>query len=216
MEEYLKPLLWLTILIGIFVFAAKLQSRSKKKLEELKPIDKVSVGKYIAGIPTANTPVDALCTITNENDIVKSFMQMFLIVFLVNFGLGNVGSELGRIPRDRINQIIIDDKTQISQRLTVTRMLTLGIFSLAAPKKKKHVEFCLVIDWNDEKGIRNNTIFEFTGSLSNTLANKAANTLNKYVKSRTAIMEADEKTCPYCAEKIKKAAKLCRFCNRDV
>jgi len=205
MEEYLKPLLWLTILIGIFVFAAKLQSRSKKKLEELKPIDKVSVGKYIAGIPTANTPVDALCTITNEN-----------FVFLVNFGLGNVGSELGRIPRDRINQIIIDDKTQISQRLTVTRMLTLGIFSLAAPKKKKHVEFCLVIDWNDEKGIRNNTIFEFTGSLSNTLANKAANTLNKYVKSRTAIMEADEKTCPYCAEKIKKAAKLCRFCNRDV
>jgi hypothetical protein len=23
-------------------------------------------------------------------------------------------------------------------------------------------------------------------------------------------------TCPYCAETIKKAARICRFCNRDM
>jgi hypothetical protein len=27
---------------------------------------------------------------------------------------------------------------------------------------------------------------------------------------------AGGKTCPYCAEKIKKAAKFCRYCQRDV
>lgn len=27
---------------------------------------------------------------------------------------------------------------------------------------------------------------------------------------------ADEKTCPWCAETIKAAAKICRFCNREV
>lgn len=26
----------------------------------------------------------------------------------------------------------------------------------------------------------------------------------------------DEKTCPFCAEKIKMGAKVCRFCGKDV
>jgi hypothetical protein len=29
-------------------------------------------------------------------------------------------------------------------------------------------------------------------------------------------MESDERTCPHCAETIKLAAKVCRFCGRDV
>jgi len=187
-------------IVGVIVYVEMQSSGRSKKATELKAIDTVHIGKYIAGLPTANTPTDVVeCAITNES-----------FIFLAGFG-----DELGRIPRDMINQIIVDDKSQISQRLTVTRMLTLGIFSLAAPKKKKDIEFCLVIDWNDERGIRNNTIFEFTGSTSNTLANTAANTLNKHIKSRTAIMESDEKKCPYCAETIKRAAKVCRFCNRE-
>jgi len=34
--------------------------------------------------------------------------------------------------------------------------------------------------------------------------------LAKYLTS------AGGKTCPYCAEKIKEAAKICRYCQRDV
>ena len=28
--------------------------------------------------------------------------------------------------------------------------------------------------------------------------------------------QSDDRPCPHCAEMIKKAAKVCRFCNRDV
>lgn len=33
--------------------------------------------------------------------------------------------------------------------------------------------------------------------------------------AETAPDENQNKTCPYCAEKIKLQAKICRFCNRD-
>lgn len=32
----------------------------------------------------------------------------------------------------------------------------------------------------------------------------------------TSALQADEKACPFCAETIKKAAIVCRFCNRDL
>ncbi|MBL7816998.1 MAG: hypothetical protein JNL70_18385 [Saprospiraceae bacterium] len=37
-------------------------------------------------------------------------------------------------------------------------------------------------------------------------------------KIRAVVIEEEEdtKVCPYCAETIKKAAKICRFCDRDV
>lgn len=30
------------------------------------------------------------------------------------------------------------------------------------------------------------------------------------------LLEPEDKVCPFCAETIKRAARICRFCNRDV
>jgi hypothetical protein len=189
----------LLFLIGLLLFAGfciymaittGLNISDKKK--EIGTIATVAVGKYLAGLPNVDRTIDGIkCAITDKE-----------FVFLL------AATELGRIPRDSVNQIFVDNKSQILQRLTVSRMLTLGVFSLAAPKKKKYEEFCLAIDWENELGVRQNSVFEFSGSMSNTMSNQAINTLTKYVKPKVERLKSNEQKCPYCAEIIKKEAKM--------
>lgn len=62
------------------------------------------------------------------------------------------------IPIDSIKRVSIDRRDNVTQyvksRLTLTRMATLGIFSLAAPKhkviKEKHEDSFLTIDYEEE------------------------------------------------------------------
>lgn len=191
--------LFVIFIVIAVVWGINIAKKSEKRDKEIGAIDECQIEKYIAGLPNADEPAtDVDCAITKNN-----------FVFFAE-----TNKELGKIPRNSINQIIVDDKTKIAQRLTVTRMLALGIFSLAAPKKKTYIEFCLVIDWQDNRGIRQNTIFEFTGDEANKNANRAANCLQKYIEVAQEL--EDVKICPYCAETIKKAAKVCRFCNRDL
>ena len=125
--------------------------------------------------------------------------------------------ELGKIPRDAINQIIVEDKTKITKRLTtVTRLAIFGPFALAMPKKKKSDEFALIIDWTDKNAINHNTIFEFTGYQCQEYANLAGNKLNEYQTSRIERSALGEKKCPFCAEIIKKEALICRFCRSNL
>lgn len=199
--------------VGLFIFIyvnVALPLRRKQKIQgiesgEKTPIlERVRVGKYLGGLPdcTSTEPmVD--CVITNSD-----------FVFL---SMG--GGEIGRIPRNSVNDIIVEDKVAVTQRLTVTRMLALGLFSLAAPKKVKHKEMCLVIDWNDRNGMRWNTVFEISkadGFDVNSITNRALIGLKKHQLQKIQIIREDEKKCPYCAEIIRKDAIVCKYCNREI
>ena len=160
----------LVIFLGILFITMILLSqvgRFKEKDRETEEISAISVGRYIAGLSEYILPTDHVICVINEQDFV--------------FRRGLMRIELGRIPRDSINQITVEDKLQICQRLTITRMQALGIISLAAPTEKRDEEYYLVIDWDDNKGIRKNAVFEFSDNAS---ANLAANTLNKYTLSK--------------------------------
>ena len=104
---------------------------------------------------------------------------------------------------------ILEDKTSVGQRLTATRILTLGIFSLAAPKKKKNKEYCIVFEWEDDNGEKSNAVFEFSGMACQELSTAAFNKLKEYKPITT-------KKCPFCDETIKIKATICKYCNKEL
>lgn len=204
-------------MITAVVMGSKIGSKIKRErkavIESIGPIEEIFLPDYLGGF---------------ENSYVKDQNGLFAIVNVKKKSvfcaitesdfvfLTPSGKKLGSIPRNSVNDIILEDKSLVTQRLTATRMLTLGIFSLALPKKKKHKEYCIVFDWEDENLERQNLVFEFSGYAADELAIKAFNSLKKYKKPKLQRLKPDEKTCPHCAETIKAEAKVCKHCGRDV
>ena len=111
---------------GCFLILYLLRKKTNKVLSDSGAIDHIpNFGKYIIGLPNVNLQyAEITCGISDE-----------LLIFI-----SNTGNYFGHIPINSISNIYIDRKTNINQRLTATRILALGIFSLAAPKNKKTEE----------------------------------------------------------------------------
>jgi hypothetical protein len=108
-----------------------------------------SVSKYLVGLEASNYPTERVeCVVTSEEFVFAKLN----------------GTELGRVPRTGISEVLVDDKSQLTQRLTATRMVALGVFALAVPKAKKINEWCVAVKWNDSRGLPRAAVFEFTGS----------------------------------------------------
>ena len=176
---------------GCFSILYFFKKKTNKVLSDSGAIDKIpNFGKYIIGLPNVNFQyTEITCGISDE-----------LLVFI-----SNAGNYFGHIPINSISNIYIDRKTNINQRLTATRILTLGVFSLATPKNKKTEEFCIVIEWNDESEIIQNTIFEFSGNNCAQVANNAFSHLSKYVKPKKISLTSKNESS---ADELLKWSKL--------
>lgn len=193
----------LFFIVGIIVwigitFKREEADNLKEKAKEIGATEVFSIGKYITGLEGIVNPQPINCAITEDNYIF----------------LGSLREQLGKISKNAITKVTVEDKTKISKRLTtVTRLALVGPFALALPKESKQEAYWLLIDWQDLSGVNLQTIFEFTGVMCQTLANTAASNLMKSLKPMKMDLSLEDKKCPDCAESIKLEAKKCRFCG---
>lgn len=159
-------LIILAVLIAIVVIAGI--TSSKKRNEALSNLginneDLLRAGKYTTGHPDIDKPIDR-----TEFLISDSELKIYAIK-------DTAPSYVASIPFDKIKNIIVEDESTVRRRVTVARLLTVGIFAFALKKKKVDKLFYLIFEWNDGR-FDHETIFEFTGSIlqgdPNTLRNK--------------------------------------------
>lgn len=87
------------------------------------------------------------------------------------------------IPISSITHNEIMHQEQITQRLTATRMVLLGGFSLATPKKKNNVSNYLTIEYED-RGVRSMLIFKGIASFLKTENNATIELNSAIIKAR--------------------------------
>lgn len=88
----------------------------------------------------------------------------------------------GAIDGDSVTNIIIEDKSTIEHRVTMGRLLTVGVFAFAWKKKKKNNDAFLIIEWKIGDRFSNETIFEFEGKNAMQMANIARNKIIKGIE----------------------------------
>jgi hypothetical protein len=126
--------------------------------------DLLRAGKYISGHPDIDKPIDDTEFLISDNQL-KIFSR----------DANTVPAYVANIQFDKIKNIVVEDESTIRRRVTVVRLLAVGIFAFALKKKKVDKLLYLIFEWNDGR-FDHETIFEFTGSVSqgdpNTLRNK--------------------------------------------
>lgn len=181
------------------------EKQNKQVCEKFGATDVFEIGKYRGG------------GLVDETDVPTTLFSASCAVTEFDFAILSGKVKLGTIPRDSVLQVDVEDRSTVEKRVTATRLLTIGVFALAAQKKKKDTRFYLTVTWEDDRGVVQRPMFEWSGMSANRLAaDKAAQRLRSHLKARRErIGEADRK-CPFCAEIIKAEAKVCRYCRSDI
>ena len=166
--------LMVAVIVGFIVIMISAninEKNAKEKLAEkgLKIKDFVWLGIYAGGHPQLDKPIKGVSAIRKGENIVL-YSQM-----LENYPDVKVIPD-GSISMKKITDIKLEDATTIQRKITVGRMLLVGIFAFAWKKKKKNESAYITIYWNDGK-FDQETTFMFEGKNSLEKANTARNSL---------------------------------------
>lgn len=142
-------LIWAAI-IGAVVWAVYVQTKNQRANNEALGVDAGQVHRagpfnYLGGFPGAEGAVKTAMIVATPSELALERVQ--------NTARGQA-EFLVRVPLADVHEVLVETEEEAKRRLTVTRMLTLGVFSLAFPKKTKgsvlvtidHVDGPLVLE----------------------------------------------------------------------
>lgn len=168
---------WFLIIVFIFFFAIiiidsnKKHAKSEKQLAEmgLKFSDFKNLGTYVGGHPSLNESIKNVYAL-KEKDKIVLYTQVI------------AGYEMPKpvpnsdIDIDSIKDIKLEDASSIENKITLGRLLLVGIFAFAWKKKKKNEIAFVTVTWSKGK-FEQNTTFMFEGKDALQTANTARNQL---------------------------------------
>lgn len=165
------------VIVIIVLFIVLLSSASKEQKANVSSMKSMGyfknqstpTGKYIAGHPFLNNPIEKTVIFFKDTSL-----DIFDSTTLTQ-------RKVAAIQYEDVTNVLIEDKTTIERRLTVTRLLLTGIFAFALKKKQVNELTYLIIEWNDGK-FNHETIFEFEGKDAMTNANASRNELIKAIR----------------------------------
>lgn len=137
------------------------------KNNNLSILDFKKCGTYIGGHPALDVTVEGISIRKSETKIeIYRFPSISEIPVLI-----------ADIPINSISGINVEDSSSMEKRITLGRVLLVGIFALAWRKKKKNELAFVTIEWKEK--FENSTIFSFEGQEAMQKANTARNELIK-------------------------------------
>lgn len=178
---HLTWLFWLVIsLVFLFFFVIVPFNgfgENKKKVDEmlekhgLKSEGFKPIGTYVGGHPDVNETIHYM-QIYQEGKTIRFYSSMSATFApVLKFS----------IDADSIKNIQIEDSSSIEKRLTVGRLMLVGVFAFAWKKKEKKELVFVVIDWNDGR-FDHATTFSFEGANAMQSANTARNNLISFCR----------------------------------
>ena len=122
-------------------------------------------GTYVGGHPNLDKTIEGIAIRKNDKllKIYEFPNELNMPKFKAN------------IPIDSILEIKVEDASSIEKRLTVGRLLLVGVFAFAWKKKKKNELAFVTIKWKEK--FEHNTVFSFEGKEAMQKANTARNQL---------------------------------------
>jgi len=164
------------ILFIILVIYGSKQLKENEKLMTEKGYDiskRIITGKYIAGHPNLDESIQITTVFPKDDSLV------IMEESKVNISVEK--AERATIEKSAIKNILVEDQSTIEKRVTVGRLLAVGVFAFALKKKKKNEIAFITIEWNDGK-FDHETIFEFEGNEAMQIANTARNKMMREIK----------------------------------
>jgi hypothetical protein len=165
---WLIPIIFMVVGGSVIIIASLLNkskptSDSEEAPKEIEITERFFMSSYRGGFPNSAEPASfGYCAVTEGSFI---------------FVRGTQGAEIGRIPRDAINGVIVGEKHQIAEQLSAQEKLCLGKISAS----KKDNSSCLVINWKNSDSTNHNSIFEFA---KHSDADSSATILKKWIKQQ--------------------------------